>query len=319
MTRRDDPQDEQAFEDYLKRGSELSQRYRDSSADSVPPELDHKILMQAREAVSDKQVITHPSWWVKWNKPLALAATLMLAVTVIYKVGFKSIDKLAAPEVASTNSLRTEGNTMSVPTLAEAATTTQAKPAATLAPASVPLQPDVKEQDKQARLAKADAEPRFSLKPPVVPPPPPPLQVSVSAPATATPPAAAPSVTSNMPEKVGYAETKAKDATLANAGAVKSETHEAPRIVDSISAEDVGKFPDTPVAESLQRVPGVEIKREDLSRSREKKLDATDAERALNHIRELRKQGKKKQADKAWEQFKKDFPDYLVAEDDPAR
>jgi len=36
---------------------------------------------------------------------------------------------------------------------------------------------------------------------------------------------------------------------------------EAPGIVDAISAEDIGKFPDTNLAESLQRIPGVSINR----------------------------------------------------------
>ena len=36
---------------------------------------------------------------------------------------------------------------------------------------------------------------------------------------------------------------------------------EANGVVDAISAEDIGKFPDTNLAESLQRVPGVSINR----------------------------------------------------------
>src|SRR4051794_29859345 len=36
----------------------------------------------------------------------------------------------------------------------------------------------------------------------------------------------------------------------------------APVILDVITAEDIGKFPDKNVAESLQRIPGVTISRE---------------------------------------------------------
>src|SRR4029450_3218717 len=32
-------------------------------------------------------------------------------------------------------------------------------------------------------------------------------------------------------------------------------------VVDAIAAEDIGKFPDTNIAESLQRIPGVSIDR----------------------------------------------------------
>src|SRR5687768_3938455 len=37
---------------------------------------------------------------------------------------------------------------------------------------------------------------------------------------------------------------------------------EATGVVDAINAEDIGKFPDTNLAESLQRIPGVSINRE---------------------------------------------------------
>lgn len=47
-------------------------------------------------------------------------------------------------------------------------------------------------------------------------------------------------------------------ASLERSIAIKRE---APGIVDAISAEDIGKFPDTNLAESLQRVPGVSINR----------------------------------------------------------
>ncbi|WP_084581380.1 TonB-dependent receptor [Sphingomonas azotifigens] len=47
-------------------------------------------------------------------------------------------------------------------------------------------------------------------------------------------------------------------ASLERSIAIKRES---PGIVDAISAEDIGKFPDTNLAESLQRVPGVSINR----------------------------------------------------------
>jgi len=47
-------------------------------------------------------------------------------------------------------------------------------------------------------------------------------------------------------------------ASLERSIAIKRE---APGIVDAISAEDIGKFPDTNLAESLQRIPGVSINR----------------------------------------------------------
>ncbi|MEB3067349.1 TonB-dependent receptor plug domain-containing protein, partial [Parvimonas micra] len=46
--------------------------------------------------------------------------------------------------------------------------------------------------------------------------------------------------------------------SLRSAASIKRN---APSIVDAISSEDIGKFPDTNVAESLQRIPGVAIDR----------------------------------------------------------
>ncbi len=46
--------------------------------------------------------------------------------------------------------------------------------------------------------------------------------------------------------------------SLANSAAIKRNSN---AIVDAISTEDLGKFPDSNVAESLQRIPGVSIDR----------------------------------------------------------
>ena len=44
-------------------------------------------------------------------------------------------------------------------------------------------------------------------------------------------------------------------------GRAMDSKREAGGVVDSISAEDIGKFPDTNLAESLQRITGVSIDR----------------------------------------------------------
>ena len=46
--------------------------------------------------------------------------------------------------------------------------------------------------------------------------------------------------------------------SLATAQAIKQN---AEQIVDTITAEDIGKFPDTTIAESLQRISGIQIER----------------------------------------------------------
>ena len=39
-------------------------------------------------------------------------------------------------------------------------------------------------------------------------------------------------------------------------------TCQAVSVVDSISAEDIGKLPDVTISDSLQRIPGVQIRRD---------------------------------------------------------
>jgi len=46
--------------------------------------------------------------------------------------------------------------------------------------------------------------------------------------------------------------------SLSDLGSYKAETA---GVVDAITAEDIGKFPDTNLAESIQRIPGVTIDR----------------------------------------------------------
>jgi len=86
-----------------------------------------------------------------------------------------------------------------------------------------------------------------------------------------------------------------------------------------ITASDIGEFPDRNVAESLQRIPGVNMTSHEENKTGEKLTGNADPEQLLQHIRDLRKQGKQREAKKAWQQFCKQFPDYPVAEGDIAR
>ena len=87
------PDDE--FDDFLTRRKPVFRRAPDDPLEP-PAELDCLILRQAREAISTEQpprVFRAP----RWGMPVALAATLMLAFTLIVHVG--SPTRTAAPEV----------------------------------------------------------------------------------------------------------------------------------------------------------------------------------------------------------------------------
>lgn len=69
--------------------------------------------------------------------------------------------------------------------------------------------------------------------------------------------------TANTPQSDAPAETGEIVVTglrrsLASAQAIKQNSEQ---IVDSITAQDIGKFPDSNVAEALQRIPGIQIQR----------------------------------------------------------
>lgn len=300
--RDDDPQ----FNEYLKRDSALSQHYKEITQDAVPPALDQKILMQAREAVSDGKVLTHPSWWVKWNKPLALAATLMLAFTVIYRVGHQSIDQLA---MAPASPLPHDRIATPVNAPAIAATPLQESDAGNAQPKlSIEGERLAKQRAAPATSGRTEASAlgdsgpeRKRESPPVVGVPPsakPPMPITLAE----APSPAMPAENSVASKAVGSADKR--DATV---------------VVDSIAAEEIGQVADRNVGESMQRIPGIKIERLATKGEKRKENANSDPEVQLQHIRELRQQGKSKQADKAWQQFRADFPDYIVADDDEAR
>ncbi|MEH3098918.1 TonB-dependent receptor [Sphingomonas adhaesiva] len=91
---------------------------------------------------------------------------------------------------------------------------------------------------------------------PVTPEPTPPVDPVQSGPkpaGTSTPPIASPD--DGQGADIVVTGTRA---SLQRAVEIKRE---APGVVDAISSEDLGKFPDTNIAESLQRIPGIAIDR----------------------------------------------------------
>lgn len=87
--------DEEEFEDFLRRRTPTFRRAPDDLLEP-PAELDRIVLRQAREAIEaerPQRVYRGPGW----GAPLALAATLLLAFTIILQVGMPK--KAPVPEV----------------------------------------------------------------------------------------------------------------------------------------------------------------------------------------------------------------------------
>ncbi len=72
------PLDDKALDEYLSRGSDVSRRYRELDDDAVPPELDRRVLAEARGAVSKNQ--SGGRAWMQWSAAGARPAAPGLGV-----------------------------------------------------------------------------------------------------------------------------------------------------------------------------------------------------------------------------------------------
>ena len=89
------PDDE--FEDFLNRRKPVFRRPEDEMFEP-PADLDRVVLRQAREAIKPHEpmrMFTAP----RWSMPIALAATLLLAFTVVFRAGMPQPKSAPKPEV----------------------------------------------------------------------------------------------------------------------------------------------------------------------------------------------------------------------------
>jgi hypothetical protein len=82
MSKQSPPQlpDDDQLQQYLAGDSSFSRAYRDESREVTPPELDHAVLQMAQAAVPRRRRAS------RWQLPLALAATLLIGVPLVWDV-----------------------------------------------------------------------------------------------------------------------------------------------------------------------------------------------------------------------------------------
>lgn len=307
------PIDIKALDEYLKGGSDISRTLRELGSEDVPPELDRRVLDEARAAVASGSGGRSRSW-LRWSAPLALAASVVLVVTVVIESGVQNDVSFATRPVAADK-------------------------------ARVEQQQQVQERKLQEQVAQEPRQERqFAPEPPAVMAP-----QSPSAPLPeAAPPAAltkAEPVRSNSaPREEVRVDAKAlRDEALVSSpvAVVNSETIDspapqiaaeqpAPLPVEADSGDDLGSVSVAGTrARRAGRAPGVRgtisgsvlssetrpAADEDAERSDQR----SDPQKWLEEIRELRRAGKAEEADRAWEQFRKAFPSFPVADNDLAR
>lgn len=309
--------DDKAFEEYLSRQGPVSQRYRELEASEPPPTLDRLVLERAAQAVERKR---NKPVWRTWGVPVALAASMALAIAVVIDSG---VTPTAQKEVSSRALSRAE-----VPAVEERAPETDApaetrdstQPAPALAPmlttADKPVDrraADAREraQELAAARQRASAERkseevtvsgvrpqevvRATRVPELVPPPP--GMEQDAAPAPVEQRAAAPSRTEtrSQPDSPGAASVEEI--------AVTGQLRRRP-------ASGVGP------RGTVRRSPSVAADQDWVD---EEARRESDPALWLDYIRELRRDRKNEEADREWAEFRSVYPGYDVAETDVAR
>jgi hypothetical protein len=271
------------LDEYLKRSSEVSRRYRELEDDGVPSELDRRVLDSAREAVEK------PRRWMRWSAPIALAASTVLVVSIVIETG---VDKHAVP-----TSLPAESQS-------EAAAAKVDEPPA----ADVPLggfesetaqkrsYVAPKEVEELSRARRAPVIPGESNPPVMVVP------VQPAAPAAEAPPP--------EPSASAVAASPPPAPVLDESSAIIEESAVAAERADEAKREVQGNVR----GEVRSRAPGISSEPTAV-----RQLAAPNPEVWLESIRQLRRDGKVLQANREWARFREVFPDYPVTDDDIAR
>lgn len=304
-----DPTDIKGLDEYLKGGSDVSQRYRELGRDEVPPELDSRVLASARAAVANQSTKRSRSW-LRWSTPIALAASVVLVVTVVLERGGQN-RLVAIPPYAVETPQPSSEMTPKVESAANAIEERKQTEDFAPQPASVtravppPPQQPAKEKSEARRdeADEADEAQLFGFAPPSeVPAQAPEVRDEAqpqlrAAPSAVAPPPEPVTVTANnsLERNKSAADSSAEIQEVVITGMRRSAGRGAgPRgtVTRAVSSTQA-----TPAAESEQ----------------------SDPQTWLEDIRDLRRAGKTDEADREWERFRKAFPDFEVADDDIAR
>lgn len=319
-----DPTDIKALDEYLKGDSDVSRGYRELGRDEVPPELDRRVLAAARDAVANEGTRRSRSW-LRWSAPVALAASVVLVVTVVLERGPDKLEQVPAaapaePQVRGLINDKDDDYAAAERKLAEEVTRQQSANARESTPvyiepvsqAPVPAFADVPPMPDPApgALTAAKAEAR-----PVVPPPDLVVEEQASQTMAVAPeaPAAAP-----QPES---ARAQRDESSTRDSAALSKEEADATTSVDEVAVTSTrarrgpGRTAGPRTISSMSGAAASESR----PASDDERADRSDPAAWLEDIRDLRRAGKSADADREWDLFRKAFPDFEVADDDLAR
>lgn len=351
------PTDDKAFEEYLSRGSQISRRYRELGDDAVPPHLDQLVLTQARAAVARKDAAPSDELalvrnkrrrLMQWSVPAALAASAVLVISIVIRSGVQDEVMLVQdapvkaeapaaanaaagqaqqqPDAQSANGVvliapprdaATEFSSLAPRTPAEAARTRAegSRVDAERAQAqSVAAHAKLAREQMQTSAVSSDMVPAPMLEPQVAAPPPapaPPVIAATQSVSATTMRDAAYEQRSVAAQQTVQAERQAAQAKQSTAEQDFDVAEIA--VTGTRRAPSTGAGPRGTITQSASA--GDSLSDEEVEAVR---LHA-DPQKWLEHIRQLRKEGKNRAADREWKQFREEYPDYAVAETDAAR
>jgi hypothetical protein len=304
-----EPTDIKALDEYLKGGSDISQHYRELGHDDVPPELDRRVLEAARAAVADEGA-RRSRTWLRWSAPVALAASVVLVVTVVIENGVPKdtvyVAQPASEESKEDSKLYREAPAVAPQFVPEA-------PAPELA-AVAPPPPAAPQPASEPERSLAKAELRDKRVANVVVP----EEITVAAKARRDQMQDSPVAVSSVVD--------AAEQQLAGSAAVPVPRERAEAETDS-DVSEVSVTGSRARRATGRRTAGPRSPISGPSLSGEMRQSADTAAQAeqpepekwLEEIRDLRRKGRIVDADREWQQFVEAYPDFEVADDDIAR
>jgi cytoskeletal protein RodZ len=296
-----EPTDIKALDEYLKGGSDISQHYRELGRDDVPPELDRRVLDEARAAVANGGA-RRGSSWLRWSAPVALAASVVLVVTVVIENGVPKDTAYVVQQPASEETkLYDEQPAQDQPTRDEYFAAEAPAPQPAAAPAAPPPPAPARERSL-AKKAEAEDNRLSGLVP---------EEVRVEAKARRD----------QLEQPTPVTTVSSVDAAEPQVAAQNVAPPEADADLSSVSVSGTRARRATGrTAGPRNTISGASVSGE-MRQSADAAAQAqqSEPEKWLEDIRELRRKGKIADADREWLRFTEAYPDFEVADDDIAR
>lgn len=282
--------DDKAFEEYLKRGSPVSQHYQALESDETPSDIDRQILARAEEAVRSSTASKRRAWQ-RFSIPVALAASAVLAVSIVIESGQHESALTHAPSYSEP-----VRDVAPAPAQVEERTLEPSVEAPAPKPAPAPSAADEADvlRERQAQARREQIERRGERQAVAAPPPPEALAKRIEP----------------QSDSSGAADSRAEEA-FSDAPAQTASSGPARPV-------PVAPVPPLEIERPATAVTSARVVRPAFASESPKIEVRTDPEEWLREIRELRAAGKNEEADREWKAFRESFPDHVVAEDDPA-